>query len=135
MTTLSTKRVAQNFLQWARSSGVLDRDFTRHDEETIELEEFLPGESKNLEKMASVLTRAQLTGVLIDDMNHVVTVLAKNRLGPRMTSNFPNKVGNVDLQYVGHAQIEANPPIVPQASSLNGDPCHKLDNRFTCEVR
>lgn len=128
---MQPRDLAKQVWEWARSNGALAE--TRSPASSpIPLTSVWDGEAIEVQQTARGLKSAQVTGILVDDQNRRIVVLTKNALGPRKVRPFPYKIGDIAVDYIGHALVEPNPPTVPHMANLPTTPWFIHNGRVAC---
>lgn len=78
------------------------------------------------------LTRAGVTGILVDETHNSVIILTRLKLGIRIQKAFPSEINGVHINYVGEAKFEDIPPAVPHAGTLPQKPIYLHNSRIAC---
>jgi hypothetical protein len=91
-------------------------------------------DAEKLSRAEKVLERIKIVGVAVDEEHRTVTVLAKNQVSSAALKVLPDQVGDVSVQYLGHAAIETNPPALPNSENTPFTPCHIHGGRFALEA-
>jgi hypothetical protein len=123
--------VALGLYEWARRNGAL-ADSRTVPGERMSLSEVWDGEPADVTRTERGLMRAQISGVIVDDVHGEVTVATKRALGPTQVKSFPDEIAGTPVKYIGHVSIEPNPPAVPHASTLPSKPWHLFKGRIAC---
>ncbi len=129
---MNVRDVAARFDEWARATGAL-----------VETRGFATGEARSLresldlsddvaEETEKRLTKNLIVGVLVDEPNHLVTILTKGRVGPRIVKGLPDTIGNVKLAYIGGVAIGTNPPDPVPPDQLGSQPCWLYQDTIAC---
>lgn len=82
-------------------------------------------------KAEALLGRVEMTGILVNDDAATVTVLTSGHLGPRNSKPLPKAAGDVKIEWIGSAQIQAIPTPLPPLSAVKTR-CYLHNGRIAC---
>jgi hypothetical protein len=128
----SARDLAQNIYEWARSNGVLAERTTVPTGEPRHLSDIGDGEPEKLEFAQHRLAKAQLVGVVANEEQNEIIILAKGVLGPRIAGRLPDQIDGVAVSYIGGATIHENPPEPIPASAMAHAPFHLHKSKIAC---
>ncbi len=129
---MSARDLAHSVYEWARSNGVLAQGTGLPTGEPQRLVDVTEGDPERLEYAQGRLAKARVVGVIADEEHGTVTILTKGALGPRVVGRLPEELDGVTVAYIGSADIETNPPMVPAASTIAQPPCHLHGGKIAC---
>ena len=129
---MSANALAHAVYEWARSNGALAEVSGLTTGEPQQFTDLGEGDLQSLNYAQERLSKGRLVGVIANEADETVTVVTKGLLGPRVVKSLPDQIDGVAMSYVGGADLEANPPAVPAASSLGHPPHHMYDDRIAC---
>lgn len=129
---MSARQLANHIHDWAYQNGytvgVEAVPLTERTSIRAAVPEVAPTDTLAAEHL---IERVEITGILVDEENEKVTVLTAGRLGPRNSKVLPVESGGVDIEWIGLAHAQQNPPPLPKqaASTLH---CYVHGNRIAC---
>jgi hypothetical protein len=128
---MSAIEVAASLYEWARRNGAL-ADARGATGEPMSLFEIWPADPIDVQRTEKTLAAAQITGIIVDEVNDIVHVATKNALGPRRVKPFPKSLHGTAINYIGHVVVEPNPPSVPPSSQLPRNPWYLHNGKIAC---
>jgi hypothetical protein len=130
----NARELAHELYQWALTNGVIQDTEADPTQERRPLATVIhpDNDAEQFTEADRVLDKVEITGILVNDADNVVTVLTKGRLGPRTSRPLPIASDGVTLEWIGSAYIDETFP--PKLLPAPGFPkrCYLHNERIAC---
>jgi len=129
---------AERILAWARVNRALAEENSippiDPNVPTDLFPELAPGTDafEIVQRSARTLERLKITGVFVDVERDKLVVLTKNQITPTSLKVLPDEFDGNTVEYIGHAGVVANPPILPQSAADSAPRCFMHNGRLAC---
>ncbi|TVV74695.1 hypothetical protein [Sphingomonas solaris] len=89
-------------------------------------------DQQDVAKAEKALERVKVVAVAVDDERGRAVVLTKNQISASTKKILPEYLEGVPVEYIGHAGIEPNPPVLPQAAVDAAERLFVHNDRIAC---
>lgn len=133
----AVERFAERMLAWAREHNALADDFSvpplpqGTDGNVFPAPESL-ADQEDVAKAERTLERVKIVSVAVNENSGRAVILTKNQISASTQKVLPDLIEGVPVEYVGHAAIETNPPVLPQSAVDAAVRCYVHKGRRTC---
>lgn len=123
---------ANNLYEWAEQNGYLAGIDLAPIAERTSVEAIVPEvQAADRRQVEDLLEKKGITAILYDDQNSRVTVLTAGALGPRNSKALPERHAEVEIDWIGSAQIQQNPQPLP-AQPPHTKRCYIHNGKVAC---